>query len=58
MRAPKDQRKDSIVKKELFEESVRNNYNILFALDDRNQVVDMWRKELGIKCLQVNYGDF
>ena len=58
MRAQADQRKDSIVKKELFERYVRNSYNILFTLDDRDQVVDMWRKELGIKCLQVNYGDF
>lgn len=58
MRAEKDQRKDSIVKKELFDEYVKDKYNILFALDDRDQVVDMWRKELGIKCLQVNYGDF
>lgn len=58
MRKIKDQRKDSIVKRELFEDFVQGQYNVLFALDDRNQVVDMWRKELGIKCLQVNYGDF
>ena len=58
MRSERDQRKDSIVKKELFDKYIKDEYNILFALDDRNQVVDMWRKELGIKCLQVNYGDF
>ena len=58
MRAEKDQRKDSIVKRELFDLYIKDTYNILFALDDRDQVVDMWRKELGIKCLQVNYGDF
>jgi len=27
-------------------------------LDDRNQVVDMWRRELALPCFQVNYGDF
>ena len=58
MRGVRDQRKDSVVKKELFENCVRDKYNVLFTLDDRDQVVDMWRKELGIKCLQVNYGDF
>ncbi len=58
MRSEKDQRKDSIVKRELFDKYIKDEYNVMFALDDRNQVVDMWRKELGIKCLQVNYGDF
>jgi hypothetical protein len=28
------------------------------VIDDRNQVVDMWRRELGLTCLQVDYGDF
>jgi hypothetical protein len=28
------------------------------VIDDRNQVVDMWRMELGLVCLQVDYGDF
>lgn len=37
--------------------SVADKYNIEFALDDRDQVVDLWRS-LGIKCLQVGYGDF
>ena len=50
--------KDSIVKRALYEEYVMNQYNVLFVLDDRNQVVDMWRKELKLPCFQVNYGDF
>ena len=58
MRSAGDQRKDSIIKRELFENHIKDRYNVMFALDDRDQVVDMWRKELGIKCLQVNYGDF
>jgi hypothetical protein len=28
------------------------------VLDDRNQVVDMWRNDLGLTCLQVDWGDF
>jgi len=58
MRAHKDNRPDSVVKKELYETYVQPHYDILFVVDDRNQVVDMWRKELGITCLQCEYGDF
>lgn len=58
MRQPKDQRKDSIVKKEMFETYIRNKYFVEMVIDDRDQVVAMWRKELGLTCLQVDYGDF
>jgi predicted kinase len=58
MRTAGDMRKDAVVKKEIFETSIKGNYNIQFVLDDRNQVVDMWRKELNLPCFQVNYGDF
>ncbi|CAH0994638.1 hypothetical protein EMA8858_00750 [Emticicia aquatica] len=58
MRAAGDSRKDSIVKKELYEAHVKDQYFVKFVLDDRNQVVDLWRLELGLPCLQVNYGDF
>ena len=57
MRAEKDMRKDSIVKAELFDNHIRDNYDVRFVLDDRNQVVDMWRS-MGIKVLQVAEGDF
>lgn len=57
MRADGDMRKDSIVKAELFDKHVRRNYRVFCVLDDRNQVVDMWRK-LGLTCLQVAPGDF
>jgi hypothetical protein len=58
MRKTGDRRADNIVKRELFEARVRNKYNIDFVLDDRNQVVDMWRNELKLTCLQVAEGDF
>ena len=58
MRANKDQRKDSIVKKELYKNYIENNYFVEMIFDDRNQVVDMWRQELGLPVCQVNYGDF
>lgn len=58
MREPNDNRKDSIVKRELFDGFIRDYYNIEVVIDDRNQVVDMWRGELGLKVLQVAEGDF
>jgi predicted kinase len=58
MRKTGDNRKDSIIKKEIFMEHVQNKYFIEFILDDRNQVVDMWRNDLQLPCFQVYYGDF
>jgi predicted kinase len=58
MRKDDDNRKDSIVKKELFDEHIRGKYYVEFVLDDRNQVVEMWRNELGLTCLQVQDGSF
>jgi predicted kinase len=58
MRKTGDMRKDAIVKKEIVDENIWGKYFIRFTLDDRNQVVDMWRHEVGVACLQVNYGNF
>lgn len=55
MRKPNDPRRDSIVKKEMYEKFIKDKYNVLFVLDDRNQVVDMWRQEIGLPCFQVDY---
>lgn len=52
MRAPNDMRKDTIVKEEIFWRDVADNYNVLFAIDDRPSVARMWR-ELGVKVFQV-----
>lgn len=57
MRKTGDYRKDSIVKKELFDNHIKDKYYVEFVLDDRNQVVEMWR-DLGLTCLQVAEGDF
>lgn len=57
MRSANDSRKDNIVKREIFDNHIRDQYNIRFVLDDRNQVVEMWR-DLGLKCYQVADGDF
>ena len=57
MRPEGDKRKDNIVKREIFNNHIRDNYNVLFVMDDRDQVVKMWRL-LGLKCLQVAEGGF
>jgi len=57
MRPEGDNRKDYIVKAELFDKYVRHNYNVVGVLDDRDQVVKMWRS-IGLKCLQVQDGNF
>lgn len=57
MRKAGDFRQDSIVKRELFDQHIRDHYRVHFVLDDRNQVVDMWRG-LGLKVLQVADGNF
>lgn len=57
MRVEGDSRKDSIVKREIYEQYIQGKYNIEFVLDDRNQVVEVWRS-LGLITLQVAEGDF
>lgn len=57
MRLDKDFRKDNIIKKEIYDKYIKDKYFIDFVLDDRNQVVKMWR-DLGLTCFQVAEGDF
>lgn len=57
MRKAGDYRKDDIVKKEIYENHIKEKYDVVFSLDDRNQTVANWRN-LGITCLQVADGNF
>ena len=57
MRQAEDRRRDSIVKRELYDTHLADR-DILCVIDDRDQVVRMWREDLGLTCLQVAYGDF
>lgn len=57
MRKADDSRNDTIVKEEIYREHIEGKYNVLFVLDDRNRVVELWRN-LGLTCLQVAEGDF
>jgi len=58
MRTNNDFRKDAIIKREIYDAEIAGKYFIEFVLDDRNQVVEMWRRELCLPCFQVNYGNF
>ncbi|GAA4956383.1 AAA family ATPase [Actinoplanes utahensis] len=57
MRPEGDSRKDSIVKREIFDQEVRDRWRIVGVFDDRQQVVRMWR-QLGLTVFQVAEGDF
>lgn len=57
MRKAKDYRNDTIIKYEIFDQYIRDDYRVLFCLDDRDRVVNMWRS-LGLQCLQVAEGNF
>lgn len=55
MRNGGDHRRDDIVKQEILDKLPKNQ--IEYVLDDRNQVVEMWRRN-GLTCLQVAEGNF
>ena len=57
MRAVGDSRKDTIVKREIYEREVEDRYRVVGVFDDRMQVVKMWR-DLGLTVFQVAEGDF
>jgi predicted kinase len=46
MRFAGDNRKDTIVKRELYEAHIKGKYNVMAIFDDRPQVIRLWR-ELG-----------
>lgn len=52
MRKGGDQRRDSIVKREMYEQSIEPYFDVLLVIDDRPQVCDLWRG-LGLPLLQV-----
>ncbi|QLF81074.1 3'-phosphatase, 5'-polynucleotide kinase [Escherichia phage vB_EcoM_FT] len=52
-----DIRKDDVVKEEIFWKHIAPHFDVKLAIDDRNQVVEMWRR-IGVECWQVASGDF
>ena len=49
--------KDTIVKEAMYNKYIDGKYNVHFVLDDRNMMVEHWRK-VGLTCFQVAPGDF
>lgn len=57
MRPEGDFRSDVKVKQEILNQLLSEGREIMFVVDDRNSVVDMWRRN-GITCFQCAEGDF
>lgn len=57
MRPKNDSRPDTEIKLEFLHALRREGKRILFAVDDRQSVVDMWRAN-DVTCLQCAQGDF
>jgi predicted kinase len=57
MRSADDQRADDVMKRELYDNHIRGQYNVLGVIDDRPRVCRMWR-ELGLTVFQVGNPDY
>lgn len=57
MRPDGDFRADEVFKEELLDGLLEDQRDIEFVVDDRQQVVNMWRRR-GITCFQCDVGDF
>lgn len=56
-RAAKDYRPDDEVKQDILDEMTADYHRPTLAFDDRNRVVDMWRRN-GVLCVQTAEGNF
>lgn len=56
MRAADDHRPDYIVKEQILDAIIADGFEVLLVIDDRQSVVDMWRKR-GLTCLQCRKDD-
>ena len=52
-----DYRQDVEVKAEILNDLIIPNFDVLFVIDDRISVVNMWRRA-GLVCLQCDVGNF
>lgn len=59
MRKEGDSRPDTVVKEEMYNEAiVSKGRRLLFQIDDRNSVCELFRDKLNINVMQCYYGDF
>ena len=57
MRKEGDFRPDAKIKEELIAQMKADGYEPILAFEDRQRVVDMWRRH-GVQCCQVAPGDY
>ena len=57
MRWEKNYEPDDVLKFDMLKQLKEDGYNPTIVFDDRDSVVRMWRR-MGLKCLQVQKGDF
>ncbi len=55
MREAGNNEKDTIIKKRLYDEHVKDKYNVLCVFDDRPCMVRMWR-DMGLFCFDCGNG--
>ena len=57
MRKDGDYRPDCIVKREIYEQEIKDKYDVVGVFEDRDSCVKMWRA-LGLTCFQVADGSY
>lgn len=57
LRPNKNNDSDDDFKRLIYHKYINGKFSVQFVIEDRDKVVRMWR-ELGLTCLQCNYGDF
>jgi hypothetical protein len=55
MRKTGDKRKDAIVKQEIYDTKIKDKYEILYAIDDREDIAEVWNRN-GIPVLLFKPG--
>lgn len=58
MRPSGDFRRDTDIKREIYRTHVKPSFSMVAIIDDRDQVVRMWRDELRLPCFQVADGAY
>lgn len=54
MKPDTDFRSSAITKREAYESSIQPYYDVLFAIDDYNKVINMWKTECNLTTYKVN----
>lgn len=57
MRKTGDDRKDAIIKEEIYNTHIKDKFNVKYVVDDRSRVCQKWR-DLGLVVFQVQEGNY